>query len=233
MKEKLASLGCPLGKITVHHLGVQVDDLPYQPRHRDDGDPLRILMAGRFTEKKGFPYAIDAFARFLENGGDGELTLIGGSRSEQAERDFRTALRKRAAGHGIEDAVHLRGFLPYADLIQAYLDHHVFLSPSVEAENGDNEGGAPVTLIEASATGMPIVSTFHCDIPEVVVDGKTGLLAKERDVSTLAVHLETLSRNPDRIHELGSAGRKRIEEEYSAEVQGQNLDNIYSYIVRY
>jgi colanic acid/amylovoran biosynthesis glycosyltransferase len=231
MKQKLVDLGCPEEKVTVHHLGVKVEDLPYKPRRRDDGAPLRILMAGRFTEKKGFPYAIDAFARFLKNGGNGELTLIGGSRSEQADRDFRTTLAERVAGHGIEDAIHLRGFLPYDDLIQTYLDHHVFLSPSFEAKNGDNEGGAPVTLIEASATGMPVVSTFHCDIPEVVVDGKTGLLAKEKDVSTLAAHLTTLSQNPDRIRELGSAARKRIEEKYNAEVQGRGLDSIYSDII--
>ena len=72
--------------------------------------------------------------------------------------------------------------------------HDVFLAPSVTASNGDTEGGAPVAIIEMAASGMPIVSTRHCDIPSVVLDGVTGLLAAERDSEGLAVETEGVGR---------------------------------------
>ncbi|MCS4101407.1 glycosyltransferase involved in cell wall biosynthesis [Salinibacter ruber] len=90
---------------------------------------------------------------------------------------------------------------------QAYLEHHVLLTPSVEASDGNNEGGAPVTLIEAAATGMPIVSSWHCDIPDVLHHKKTGLLAEE-DTEQIAGHLERLWENPTLIKKW--IGRKYV-----------------------
>ncbi|WP_251961520.1 glycosyltransferase [Salinibacter ruber] len=227
MKQCLVDLGCPEDKITVHHLGVEVESIPYQPRVRSQGDPLRVLSAGRFVEKKGFPDAIRAFAQFLRRGGRGELTIVGGLQDPERDREARQELRQRIREQNIADHVTLRGFLPHDELLQAYLDHHVFLAPSVEASNGDTEGGAPVTLIEASATGMAIVGTRHCDIPEVVNHGTTGLLAEEGEYDLLADHLWRLYSDSNLVSELGKAGRNRIEDQYSAAKQGQHLDAIY------
>ena len=71
----------------------------------------------------------------------------------------------------------LLGYVSRETLREEAYEHDVFLAPSVTASNGDTEGGAPVAIIEMSASGMPIVSTNHCDIPSVVLDGVTGLLA--------------------------------------------------------
>jgi colanic acid/amylovoran biosynthesis glycosyltransferase len=117
--------------------------------------------------------------------------------------------------------------VPHDELVSAYYDHHLLLAPSVTASDGDVEGGAPVTLIEAQATGLPVVSTFHCDIPEVVVDGKTGLLAPERDVSELARHLLILDRHSERLSEMGAAGRRHVEANYNASRQGSKLAQRY------
>jgi colanic acid/amylovoran biosynthesis glycosyltransferase len=228
MKKQLAKLGCPEDKITVHHLGVEIDSLPYQVRSRSEEEPLRVLLAGRFVEKKGFPDAIRAFARFLRQGGTGELTIVGGLGSPEKDREARQELRQLIHEQNVADHVTLRGFLSHDELIETYLGHHVFLAPSVEASNGDTEGGAPVTVIEASATGMGVVSTWHCDIPEVVQHGKTGLLAEEGDIEKLSCHLYSLFQQPNRIAEIGRAARNRVEREYSASKQGKHLDRIYS-----
>ena len=232
MKKRLVDLGCPREKVHVQHLGVELDRLSCQPRSRTSEEPLKILTAGRLTEKKGFPYAVRAFARFREQGGKGHLTIIGGLRDPERDQAARDTLNTIARRHGVEDEVRLRGFLPYEELLEAYYKHHVFLSPSVQAENGDNEGGAPVTLIEASATGMPIISTRHCDIPEVVQHQKTGLLAEEEDVEKLAEHLITLSRHPERLVEMGEEARSHIEREYNASIQGERLDEVYGEVRR-
>ena len=76
--------------------------------------------------------------------------------------------------HKLQSKIRMLGFQPYSVLLEEAYTHHIFLSPSVTASDGDTEGGAPVTLIEMLATGMPIVSTTHCDIPEIICKGPEG-----------------------------------------------------------
>lgn len=91
-----------------------------------------------------------------------------------------------------------------------------FVQHSVVAPSGDSEG-TPVAIIEASATGIPVVSTKHGGIPDVVVDGATGFLVDEGDVSGMAGHLTTLVDNPNLAREFGRAARRRAEEHFSVE----------------
>jgi len=103
----------------------------------------------------------------------------------------------------------------------------VFLSPSLTASDGDTEGGAPVSLIEMSASGMMVVSTTHCDIPGVVINGRTGLLAGEHDVDGLVTHLRWLIANPSQWATMRTAARAHIEAEFDARRQGERLAAIY------
>ena len=105
--------------------------------------------------------------------------------------------------------------------------HHVFLSPSVTAADGDTEGGAPVSLIEMSASGMMVVSTTHCDIPGVILHGKTGWLAPERDIDALVEHLQWIVAHPGEWMEMQRAGRTYMEAEFDARRQGERLGAIY------
>jgi colanic acid/amylovoran biosynthesis glycosyltransferase len=119
------------------------------------------------------------------------------------------------------------GFQPFRVLLEEAYLHHVFLSPSVTASDGDTEGGAPVSIIEMAASGMPIVTTRHCDIPAVVIDGVTGLLADERDVDGLVQRLGWLVDNRDRWRPMLDAGRMHVEEHFDAVKQGESLAGIY------
>jgi colanic acid/amylovoran biosynthesis glycosyltransferase len=129
--------------------------------------------------------------------------------------------------YGLEDRVELLGMLPHAELRKAYYEHHVFLAPSVKAPDGDSEGGAPITLVEAAATGMAIVSTWHDDIPEVIEHGRSGLLADEHDIYRLAEYLKTLALNREFIQELGTAAHARMRLHYDSIRQGERLSEIY------
>ena len=103
------------------------------------------------------------------------------------------------------------GFQPYSVFQKLLLEHHIFLSPSVTARDGDSEGGAPVSIIEAAATGMPVVASTHADIPEVVVDGESALLSPERDVDALAQNLERLVTEPHVWEPMGRRGRAHVQ----------------------
>lgn len=100
--------------------------------------------------------------------------------------------------------------------------------PSVMASNQDTEGGAPVSLIEAQATGLPVVSTFHADIPEVVLNEQTGFLVPERDVEKLAQATITLAQSPQLLMEFGKNGREHVVINHNAIRQGEKLAEIYS-----
>lgn len=101
--------------------------------------------------------------------------------------------------------------------------HHIFLHPSVTAVDGDTEGGAPVCIAEMLATGMPLVSTWHCDIPEVVGTAHQAYLAEERDIDGLVVALIRLLGHSERWTVLAQEGRQHIEKEYSQAHQAKRL----------
>lgn len=226
MKNKLEGLGCPSNKITIHHLGIEQDKYPARETYSLEG-PLSILMVGRFVEKKGFIYGLKTFRKFLAQGGKGTLTIVGDSSGNPESERVKEGLLRYVDEHEMNASITFTGMISLEKLQQVYYDHDVFLAPSVEAENGDDEGGAPVTIIEASASGMPVVGSLHCDIPEVVKEDKTGLLADEKDVETLAAHLFRLFDNPELRKELGKAGANHIRENFNAAKQGKVLSRLY------
>jgi colanic acid/amylovoran biosynthesis glycosyltransferase len=226
MLECIAKLGCPTDKLQVHHLGVPLERLPYRPRVWSSGKPLRVLMAASFQEKKGIPYGLQALAR-LKKDVPIEVTVVGDANGEPRSQAEKKRILETIQKAGLEGDVRLLGYQPYAALIQQAYEHHVFLAPSVTAGDGDTEGGAPVTLIEVLATGMPVVSSWHCDIPEIVRDGITGYLAPERDVEGLCDALRRLVANAANWTEMQAAARSHIEKEFDAKCQGARLADIY------
>jgi colanic acid/amylovoran biosynthesis glycosyltransferase len=225
MARCIVDLGCPEEKVSVHHLGVDLDQLPFRPVTWTPGETFKVLLSGSFREKKGFPYAIDALAAIADEV-ELEVTVIGDAHDERTQREKR-AILAAIRRHGLSERVRMLGYQPYGVVLEEAQRHHVFLSPSVTATDGDTEGGAPVSIIEMCASGTMVVSTTHCDIPGVVVDGVTGLLAPERDVDALIHHLRWLIANPQEWEGMLTAARKHIEAEFDARRQGERLGQIY------
>jgi colanic acid/amylovoran biosynthesis glycosyltransferase len=230
MARCLRELGCPGGKVVVHRLGVPVHEIPFAPRTWTRNERLRVLMAASFKEKKGLPRGIEALGQ-LRDSLDLELTIIGGSSPSiegTAEEQKIHAAIDRA---GLRNRVRLLGYQPQRVLHGEARNHHLFLAPSVTAADGDTEGGAPVTLIEMAASGMPIVSTRHCDIPEVVEDEVTGLLAPEADTAALAERIERMVKISHTWATMLAAGRRRVDALFDARTQGVRLADIYTGLV--
>ena len=221
MAQCIVALGCPAIKIKVHHLGVMLDRIVFRPRVWSAGEPLRVLIAASFREKKGIPYAIEALAQ-IQHEMNLEITIIGDAgRDSVPDQEEKQRIINLIAKHHLEGKIKMLGFQPHAVLLEQAYRHHIYLSPSVTASSGDTEGGAPVSLIEMAATGMLIVSTVHCDIPEVIQEGVSGLLAEERDVDGLASRLRWLAQNPQAWPRMLSAGRKHVETQFDALVQAE------------
>jgi colanic acid/amylovoran biosynthesis glycosyltransferase len=219
MMGRLAALGCPPEKIRLQRIAIDLDLLPFRERRGHPG-PVRLLFCGRFSEKKGLPDALRAVGVARDRGLSLAFRIVGdGERRDQIERTIQ-ALR-------LEPIVHFLGLRPYADVLRELQSADLLIQPSRTAADGDTEGGAPTILLEAQASGLPVLSTRHADIPEVVVEGKSALLAPEGDWEALADHLSTLCREPERWPEMGRAGRRHVAEAHDIQAEARRLEDLY------
>lgn len=228
--EVVTKLGCAKEKVFVQRLGVDLNRFEFRPRSWKPDQVLKILVAGSFREKKGIPFAIRAIGEFAKQT-EVQVTIVGDATQSEASQKEKSKIVSAIDEGGLRDRVTMLGFQPHSRLTELAYEHHIFVSPSVHAADGDSEGGAPVTLIEMAAMGMPIVSSFHCDIPEVIVDGETGWLAKQRDVASLVERLETAVASHHSWGEILKAGRSRMESLFDLATQGEKLTELYEGIV--
>src|SRR3972149_897016 len=142
------------------------------------------------------------------------------------EGPLRKNLENLLLEEGMNNNIKLLGRMNQSE-IKYYMDNSdIFILSSVTALDGDTEG-TPTVLMEAQACGLPVVSTRHSGIPEVVLDGKSGFLVPERDVDALSEKLDYLIRNPELWPEMGRYGRKFVEERYDIHKLNQRLVKIY------
>jgi len=133
---------------------------------------------------------------------------------------------------GLGELVCFLGFLPYKEYLAEMEKADIFLHPSVTAGNGDSEGGAPTVILEAQAHGLPVVSTYHADIPNVVIPGKSALLSQERDIASLADNISYLLKNQDIWEEMGREGRHFVEKYHDIEKEIGVLEERYDRLLR-
>ncbi len=224
----LEELGCPAGRVRIQPLGVDVSSIRFAPRVRAVGSPFRILVAGSFREKKGIPDAIAAAGELASRRTGVGLTIVGDASGDPRSHEEKTRILAAIARHRDRLAVRLLGYLTHDELFREAREHDVFIASSHEAADGDTEGGAPVVLLDMAAAGLPIVATRHCDIPSLVLDGRSGLLADERDVKGLAEALNTLASEPDLCARFASQGRDHVERSFDVHLLGRRLGAIYA-----
>jgi colanic acid/amylovoran biosynthesis glycosyltransferase len=224
MAKCIVQLGCPANKVSVHHLGVDLDKLPFQLREWQPNEPLRVLMAASFREKKGLTYALEALGQLKANVSL-DITLIGDSGSDIESQQEKQRILDTIDQYNLK--VKLLGYQPHEIFVKEAYQNHLFLSPSITARDGDTEGGAPVSIIEAAASRMPVISTNHCDIPEVLKPYPVELFAQERNVEDLVRILKWWVGHSKDWQGVLSTTRTYIETEFDAKIQGQKLGAIY------
>jgi colanic acid/amylovoran biosynthesis glycosyltransferase len=167
------------------------------------------------VEKKGIEFAIRAIAAVARTGRRLRYDVIG-------DGPLRSRLQRIVAELGITDIVIIHGSKKKSEVIAMLDCAHVLLAPSVTAEDGDREG-IPVAIMEAMAAGLPVISTRHSGIPELVRDGVSGYLVEERDVESLASKIADIVDHPEAWVELGWAGRGIIEHDFNIDLLNDNL----------
>lgn len=218
-RDALIRLGCGEDKIAVHHMGVDCRGLEFRPVRPPKDGPTRILSVARLTEKKGLKYGIRAVAQVIRRHLDVQYDIVG-------DGPLRDRCARLIAELGVGERIHLLGLRDRQETVRLLGASHILLCPSVTSRDGDEEG-IPVALMEAMATGLPVVASRHAGIPELVQDGVSGRLVPERDVEGLADAVLDLVEHPERWPEMGQAGRAFVEENYDLDKQNDRLIDIF------
>lgn len=213
-ERKLVEMGCSPNKIQVMHMGVRLERFAEHPHTRHAG-PLQVFSAARLVPKKGIDVALRAIHAL---GGDNRRLhyhVIG-------DGPERRALERMVGTLNLSHCVTLHGWKTQEQLLKMHAQFDVSLVPSRTAPNGDEEG-IPVVLMEALASAMPVISTRHSGIPELVRHGETGLLANEDDAADLAGCLRYALDNPGELEVMARAGRELVAREFNAATLADDL----------
>lgn len=206
-RRRVIDLGCPPDQIAVHFSGLDVQKFQFRPRHLAPGSPIRLATTGRLVEKKGLEYAIRAVAQVAQYHPDLRYFILG-------DGPLRADLEQLIHELNAASFIHLVGWKNESGIVEILDTCHLFIAPSVTAADGDQD--APINVLkEAMAMGLPVISTTHGGIPELIEDGISGFLVPERDAVALATKLEYLLACPERWPEMGRAGRAFVDRHFN------------------
>jgi colanic acid/amylovoran biosynthesis glycosyltransferase len=226
MQRRLIEIGCPAKSVLVSRLGVDLSGIRFVQKDYSDG--LHVLLAARFTEKKGLVDGLKACRTARSRGAKLKVTIVGDAiPGDVAGQHIKAELLTLANDPLFAGAVTFTGFVAPTELNRLFSFCNVFLSPSRHTDDGDAEGGSPVALTQAMAAGLLCIGTRHCDIPEVILNGKTGFLTDERDVAGLA---EILLGAAGKLRDHGAMtaeGRKHVEQTFDIRGQQARLAELY------
>ncbi|MCP5144502.1 MAG: glycosyltransferase [Gammaproteobacteria bacterium] len=180
----------------------------------------RLVAVGRMVEKKGFIYLIEACGLLRDRGIPFALDIIGEQGDQTTLLEF--AIRK----HALTDHIRLLSPMPQANLVGIYRESDVFVLPCVVVADGDRDG-IPNVMAEAMACGLPVVVTDVSGIPEIVNNGRNGVIVPPRDSAALADAIADLIAHPEKGVSLGSAARASIETVFDASRTHESLKSLF------
>jgi len=202
----------PAGKpVTVAPYGVDLRE--FRPRPREERSEVAVGAVARLSKEKGLHYLLEAFAVVAGRHPQARLVLAG-------EGPERQRLERLAARLGLGRRVRFLGEVPHEQVPEVLQQLDIFAMPSTYE-------GFGVAALEAEAMEVPVVASRIHGIPDVVLDGETGLLVPPRDRQALAAALDRLATDADLRHRLGQAGRAFVAEHYSWEENTAQMEALY------
>jgi glycosyltransferase involved in cell wall biosynthesis len=223
------ALGQWLDKSCVHKVyhGLDIDRFQPVPNPSIRGSkPLQLLSVGRYVEKKGFHFLLEACAQLRQQGYQFHCRIIG------EYGDQYQFLQKLQEQLGLQDCVSLDGSVTHEALPAIYQQSDIFVLPCQVLDNGDRDG-IPNVLMEAMACGLAVVSSRISGIPELIESGEHGLLVEEQNSQALTEALQLLFATPDLIVQLGKQARTRICQEFDARQTNQQLKQLFEHCINH
>ena len=213
----------PNERVPIHVLYHGTDLDRFTP-DRSGAEPGRILSVGRLVPKKGFPVLIGALAHLDREGQRFTAEVFG-------EGPLREELERRLNEHGLGGRVTFHGARLQQEILAAYRRAAVFALAPVVTDNGDRDG-IPNVLVEAMASGVPVVATRISGIPELIIDGVDGLLVEPNDPQGLAAAIARLLRDRGLADQLAGEARHRVERLFDLTANTRSLCALFRAQVR-
>ena len=222
-RRRLINLGSDERRTFVYRSGIDCSKFAYFVKTFPKDKRVRIVTVGRLVEKKGIEYSIRAVAHLLKQGMDLEYDIIG-------DGPLRNSLQDLIDGFGARDRINLKGSQDQKFIIEALQRSHIFITSSVTAKDGD-QNGPDNTIKEAMAVGLPVIASRSGAIEEVVDDGKTGLLTDERDVEGIVQKIKHLTDHPEIWLAITKAARAFVEQNYNLDKLNDELVMRYKQVL--
>lgn len=219
LKEDLIRLGCPVEKIVIHRTGIPLATWTFQQRTAPEDGAWKLMQSCRFIDKKGLDLTLKAFATIAARYPQATLALIG-------DGPLKPALEQQARDLGVADKVEFTGFLGQAKVMAHVNATHLYFHPSRTSVDGNREG-VPNAMLEAMASGAPVIATQHGGIPEAITHGESGMLVPENDAEGLAAAALRLIEDADLRQHIATGARRVVESEFSREIQDRRLIDFY------
>lgn len=219
MTKVLLNIGCPRDKLLQNTYGPAIAFLDLNPAL----DTTKFVGIGRFVDKKAPYYTILAFNEVAKKYPDARMVIAGHGPLHNTCINLVNYL-------GLEKNIVLPGVISPEQFRSHLMESVAFVQHSITAENGDQEG-TPVAILEASAAGLPVISTYHAGIPDVIIHGETGLLVAEHDVKGMAEHMVHILENPSLAAQMGAKGKENIRNNFSLERHLQTIGNLVERVV--
>ncbi len=224
-KQLLIKNGVLSQKTFVVHLGIDASQISFFERKKKK-ESLKLLQVASYVEKKGHIYTIKAFQKALKSCPNMHLTLVG------KPNELKQELEEYIVDHKMSKNVSFIDFIDYDKIHEFFKNFDAFIHPSCYTNMNDCEGGAPIVLLDAQATGLPVIATTHCDIPGEVIHETTGLLSKEKDHHELAKSISRFYLMDDiEYNHMSTAARKHVIDNFNVENCGLSLYEVYKNLI--
>ena len=212
--------GCDPEKISIVRATIRLDKFCELPSIKNDNTKIKILAVGRLVEKKGFEYLIRAMQSVTKKNPSVFLNIIG-------DGELMADLKKLSFELGVAKSINFLGAQPNEVCMEELTTSDIAVLPCIIAEDGDMDV-CPLTLQEAMAMSIPVISTTVGSVPELIENGKEGILVNPKDTTVLSDSIIKLSANSSLRNKMGKCGRKKIQKEFNIKKQVGHLIKIWS-----
>lgn len=223
-KEILKKEKCNPKKIVVQHSAIDCSKFKFEPKKVSPNQIINIVSAGRFIEKKGFPYSIRAVAKIIEKYPNVRYTIIGDGILKE---EYQNLIKELHA----EDTIKIIGWQTHKDYINLLKNAHLFVLSSITAQNSDQEG-IPNVLKEAMAMGIIAIATDHSGNSELIEHGISGMLVSERDSEAIYHAIDFLLADTNKWLFMQKAAIKKIRKEFDKEKENDRLETILYKLIK-
>ncbi|MDB5283715.1 MAG: hypothetical protein JWO06_2790 [Bacteroidota bacterium] len=222
MIEQLKMLGADPAKLHLITYGADPEIFTYKDCSANENI---FFSAGRFCDTKNPHLTILAFNKVLKSLPGAKLVMAGG------DENLLNVCINLSQALGIGDKIDFCGVLTPSQIYERMSSSLAFVQHSATTIEGEKEG-TPVAVIEACATGLPVIATRHAGIKDVVIDGETGLLCDEYDIEAMAGNMVTLANNRVLAKRLGAAASQRVLNNFTMKQYIDKLDAVIEAVVK-